>query len=74
MHSGGRGGSRSSDPGGSAEPQWADLWLYVYVSFFTSGFFDHIPADFVATAAPAVALLAAQVRASDSYAKFGTPE
>ena len=26
--------------GGAATPQWADLWVYQYVHFMTSGFFD----------------------------------
>ena len=59
---------------GGASPNWADLWMYQYVQFFTSGFFDFIPKDFVEKAAPALAKLAAAVKASDLYAKFGTPE
>lgn len=60
--------------GGSPTPRWADLWLYAYVSVFTSGFFDSIPADFVEKAAPKVAALSKAVAASELYAKFGTPE
>lgn len=60
--------------GGAAAPGWADLWVYQYTAFFTSGFFDHVPADFVARHAPALAAHAARVKASDLYAKFGSPE
>ena len=60
--------------GGAASPQWADLWVYQFVAFFTSGFFDHVPADFVARHAPKLAELCARVKASELYAKHGTPE
>lgn len=59
---------------GVDSPSYADLWVYTYVSFFTSGFFDHVPTDFVEKAAPKIAALAARVKASDLYAKFGAPE
>ena len=55
-------------------PGVADLWVYQYCSFFASGFFGHIPADFVSTASPELAAHTAAVKASDLYVKFGTPE
>ena len=57
-----------------SSPGFADLWVYVYVSFLTCGFFDHIPIDFVERAAPKVAELATRVKGSELYTKFGTPE
>ena len=59
---------------GGASPSYADLWVYVYVSFFTSGFMDHLPTDYVEKAAPKIAALTSRVKASDLYVKFGTPE
>ena len=59
---------------GEASPQWADLWVYQYSNMFTSGFFDHVPVDFIQRHAPKVAALAARVKASELYAKYGTPE
>ena len=59
---------------GGEEPNWADLWMYQYTTFFTSGFFDFLPKDFVAVAAPAIAKHAEAVKASELYKKFGTPE
>ena len=59
---------------GAATPQWADLWVYQYVNMFTSGFFDHVPADFIKRHAPKVDALAARVKASELYAKYGNPE
>ena len=60
--------------GGAASPQWADLWVYQFVEFFTSGFFDFVPKDFVQRHAPTIAALAARVKASELYASCGTPE
>ena len=60
--------------GGSPTPGWADLLLYAYVSLFTSGFFDHIPLDFVEKAAPTIAALSSAVKASELYAKHGNSE
>ncbi len=48
-----------------ATPGWADLWVYVFVTFFTSGFFDHVPTDFVAKAAPALTDLVQRIKDSD---------
>jgi len=59
---------------GAAEPQWADLWVYEYVRFATNGFFDHIPKDFVARHAPALAAHYDAVLASELYKAHGTPE
>jgi hypothetical protein len=59
---------------GEATPMWADMWVYQYVNMFTSGFFDAVPTDFVKRHAPKVAALAERVKASELYAKFGTPE
>lgn len=56
------------------KPGYADLWVYQYCSFFSSGFFDHVPADFVAKCAPLVADLAERVKASELYLQHGTPE
>ena len=56
------------------KPGVADLWVYQYCSFFASGFFDHIPTDFVSAASPELAAHTAAVKASDLYVKFGTPE
>ena len=59
---------------GGAAPGFADLWVYQYVAFCTSGFFDYVDKDFVVKAAPALVRLAADVKASELYAKHGTPE
>lgn len=59
---------------GGAAPNYADLWVYVYVSFFASGFFDHVKTDFVERHAPAIAALVARVKESELYKKHGTPE
>ena len=59
---------------GGATPGWADLWVYVYVSFFTSGFFDGVDKDFVVKCAPSLAALAERVKASELYTKHGKPE
>lgn len=59
--------------GGDA-PGFADLWVYQYVTFSTSGFFDFIEKDFVEKAAPSLVRLAAAVKESELYVKFGTPE
>ena len=55
-------------------PGWADLWVYQYIAFFTSGFFDFVPKDFVAKASPTLAAFAERVKASELYVKYGTPE
>jgi glutathione S-transferase len=55
-------------------PGWADLWVYQYISFFTSGFFDHVPKDFVIRAAPKLKDFFERVKSSDLYTKHGTPE
>jgi glutathione S-transferase len=60
--------------GGAAEPQWADLWLFAYMRIATAGFFDHVPQDFVARHAPALAAHFEAVKASALYKSFGTPE
>jgi glutathione S-transferase len=59
---------------GSATPGFADLWVYQFVSFFTSGFFDFLPKDFVEKAAPTLVEHAAAVKASALYTAHGTPE
>lgn len=58
----------------SKKPGVADLWVYQYCNFFTSGFFDHIPTNFVSAASPELAAHTAAVKSSDLYVKFGTPE
>ena len=60
--------------GGGSSPQFADLWSYQYVTFMTSGIFDHLDRDFVAKCAPVLVEHAARVKATELYAKFGTPE
>jgi len=57
-----------------AAPGWADLWCYQFVSFSTSGFFDHVPKDYVARHAPALAAHCEAVRASELYLAHGKPE
>jgi len=57
-----------------AAPGWADLWVYIWVTFFSSGFFDHVPKDFVERHAPTIDALVKRVKASELYAKHGTPE
>jgi len=56
------------------KPGWADLWVYQYSTFFASGFFDHVPSDFVEKASPAIADLVKRVKASELYVTHGTPE
>lgn len=60
--------------GGASAPQFADLWFYAWYNIATSGFFDHVPTDFVARHAPTLDALAKRVKDSELYAKFGTPE
>ena len=60
--------------GGASEPQWVDLWVYSYVHFATSGFFDFVPKDFVLRHAPTIQAHHDAVAASQLYKDFGTPE
>ena len=68
---------RLADAGGQfyhgAKPGFADVWLLAYAAFFTSGFFDHLPTDFISTASPTLAALIERVKASELYEKYGTP-
>ena len=48
--------------------------VYQYCEFFTSGFFDHLPKNFVTKSAPLLSKLAKRVKESDLYLKYGTPE
>ncbi len=57
-----------------AAPGWADLWVYIYCTMFSSGFFDHVAKDFVARHAPALAALVERIKASELYQKHGNPE
>jgi glutathione S-transferase len=57
-----------------AAPGWADCWVYVFIGFFTSGFFDHVPQDFVARHAPALAAFVERFKASELYTSFGNAE
>jgi len=57
-----------------AAPGWADAWVYSFISFFTSGFFDHVPVDFVARHAPALAAMVTSFKASELYAAHGHGE
>ena len=57
-----------------AAPGWQDCWVYVFISFSTSGFFDHVPQDFVARHAPALAEFFARFKASELYTSFGNAE
>ena len=59
---------------GQAEPTFADLWLYQYVKFAQSGFFDFVPKDFVLRHAPTIQAHHDAVAASQLYKDFGTPE
>jgi hypothetical protein len=60
--------------GGADTPAWVDLWVFQYVSFFSSGFFDSVPTDFVARHAPLLVAHADRVKASELYLKYGSPE
>ena len=55
-------------------PGVADCWVYQWSNFFTSGFFDHIPQDFVTRGSPAIGEFIERFKASDLYQKHGTPE
>lgn len=60
--------------GGGAIPMWADLWVFQYVSFLSSGFYEGVPTDFISRHAPLLVAHAERVRSSELYVKFGTPE
>ena len=57
---------------GAASPQWADLWVYAYVQFFTSGFFDHLPKNFVEVSSPEMWAHYNAVQESEMFKLYGT--
>ena len=58
---------------GGASVGYADLWVYAYVAFFTTGFFDHLPLDFVSRNSPAVHALCERIKASELIKAHGEP-
>jgi glutathione S-transferase len=55
-------------------PGVADCWVYQWTNFFASGFFDHVPLDFVEKGSPAIAAFVARFKASELYVTHGNPE
>lgn len=58
---------------GASTPQWADLWFFAYVQFFTSGFLDHLPKNFVEVGSPELWALYNRILESDLFKQFGSP-
>lgn len=60
---------------GGAAPSFADLWFYAFASITSSGFFDDVPKDYIAAAGGAKLTASIEAfKASELYAKYGTPE